>query len=79
MHPPGLHIFRIDARVADERPGHAHHLAGVGRICQHFLVAGHGGIKNDFPCSQGPVKERPSKIKPSSKAKYAFMLCPFSL
>ena len=44
----GLHIFRVDAVVADERPRHAHHLPVIGGVGEDFLIAGHAGVENDF-------------------------------
>ena len=38
----------VDAVVADERIGHRHDLARVGRVGEHFLVAGHAGVEDDF-------------------------------
>ncbi len=55
----GFFILGRDAVVADERIGHRHDLAFVGWIGQHFLVAGHTGVENDFSgcfsrCAKGP-------------------------
>ena len=41
-------VFRVDAVIADERIRHGDDLPLVGRIGQHFLVAGHAGVENDF-------------------------------
>ncbi len=44
----GFVVFFADAVVADERVGHRDDLSPVGRIRQHFLVAGHGGVEAGF-------------------------------
>ena len=44
----GLHIFRIDPVIADQRIGHGYHLTAVGGIGQDFLVSGHTGIEYDL-------------------------------
>ena len=41
-------VLGVDAVVADERIGHGDDLALVGRIGQHFLVAGHAGVEDDL-------------------------------
>src|SRR5207245_4964529 len=43
-----LLVFAIDPDVADLRIGHAHHLALVGRVSEHFLVAGHRRVEDYF-------------------------------
>ena len=48
MNPRGFGVFGVDAVVADERVGHADHLAILGGIGQNFLISGHGGVKDDF-------------------------------
>ena len=50
--PAGLHVLRIGARVADVGVGERHDLTGVGWIGEDLLVAGHGGIENDFANSR---------------------------
>ena len=49
MNAARLHVFRIDAVIAHQRPGHAHHLAGVGGVGDKFLIAGHGRVEDNFP------------------------------
>lgn len=44
-----LDILGIDAGVADLGVGHGDHLPLVGRVGENLLIAGHGGIKDDFP------------------------------
>ena len=34
--------------VADQGIGHHHHLVGIAQVGYDFLVAGHGGVENDF-------------------------------
>src|SRR6185437_83580 len=41
-------VFRVGSVIADLRIGQDDDLAGVGGISENFLVAGEGGIKNDF-------------------------------
>ncbi len=43
-----LDIAVIDAVVADKRVGQDEDLAGVGRIGQHLLIAGHAGAEHDL-------------------------------
>ena len=45
-----LNILIINPVITDQRIGHHHDLAGVGRVSQDFLIAGHGGIKDSFAC-----------------------------
>ena len=49
--PPGLVVEGVGADVADVRVGQADELPGVGRVGEDFLVAGDGGIENDFPAA----------------------------
>jgi len=44
----GFEIFGIDAVVTDEGIGHHYHLSAIGRIGEHFLIAGHAGVENNF-------------------------------
>ena len=39
-------VFVVDAVVADQRIGHADDLAGVARVGQDLLIAGHRGVKD---------------------------------
>ena len=54
-HHPGsrrlerLVVVVVDPVVADVRRGHHHHLAGIGRIGEHLLIAGHGGVEDELP------------------------------
>ena len=43
-----LDVVRRDAVVADLGAGHRDDLSGVGRIGQHFLIAGHAGVEHDL-------------------------------
>ena len=43
-----LDVLRRHAVVADLRAGHRDDLSGVGRIGQHFLVAGHARVEHDL-------------------------------
>ena len=38
---PGLHVLKVDARIANHRVGHRHDLTLVGRIGEDLLIAGH--------------------------------------
>ena len=49
LDPPGFHILRINAVVADQGVGHGDDLAFIGRIGEDFLVTGHGGVKHHLP------------------------------
>ncbi len=71
-----LDILGIDAGVADLGVGHGDHLPLVGRIGEDLLITGHGGIKDDF-AGASPVapKDFPVKIRPSARARTAFMYC----
>ena len=57
LDPPGFDIFKINPIVADQGVGHGDDLAGVGRIGEDLLVAGHGGVKDYLP----PGLTRPGK------------------
>src|SRR5262249_49293017 len=54
---PRLHVLWIDAVVADQRVGHAHELAAIGRIGEDLLIARHGSVEDDFAMSfaRGPA------------------------
>ena len=65
----GLQVLGRGAGVADVRIGQRDDLARVGRVGEDFLVAGDGGIENDFACGvagganrlaaeDGPVRQR---------------------
>ena len=43
-----LHVQGIGAVVTDQRIGHGHDLAPVGRIREHLLITGHRRIEADF-------------------------------
>src|SRR5205085_1805404 len=45
----GLIIVRVGAVISYLRIGEDHDLPGIRGISKNFLVAGDGGIKNDFP------------------------------
>ena len=44
----GLHIFIADTVVTDQWIGHHDRLSCVGRVRQHFEVAGHRGVEYDL-------------------------------
>ena len=44
----GFDVLGIGADIADMGEGEADHLAGVGRVRQGFLVAGHAGVEADL-------------------------------
>ena len=48
-----LGIVVIDARVANLWRGHGHDLTRVGRVSEHFLIAGHAGREHDFTDRSG--------------------------
>ena len=41
-----LDVFRVHTDIADVRISQSDHLAGIGRIGQNFLIAGHRGIEH---------------------------------
>ena len=43
-----LEVFRIRTIVPDERKGHRHDLATVGRVGEDLLVAGHRRVEDDL-------------------------------
>ena len=45
----GFVVVGVGAVIADFRIGEDYDLAGVRRVGEDFLVAGDGGIKNNFP------------------------------
>src|SRR5439155_1649375 len=48
----GLHVFRIDAVIADHRRGHHHNLTEVGWVGEHLLVSAQIRGENDFRVSR---------------------------
>ena len=48
-----LYIFGVDAGVAHMGYGHADHLAAIGGIGDHLLIAGEAGIKDYFTDNGG--------------------------
>ena len=51
MNTRRLHVFLINAVIADKRVGHGNYLTFIGRIGENFLIAGHTGVKNYLPHS----------------------------
>ena len=47
-HVDGLDVLVVGADIADMREGEGDDLAGVGRIGEDLLVAGHGGVEADL-------------------------------
>ena len=45
VRPPRLDVLRVHAVVADERVGHRHDLALVGRVGENLLIPGHRGVE----------------------------------
>ncbi len=69
-HPRGLGVLVAAAVVADERMGHHHHLAGVGRVGGDLLVAGHAGVEDDLAAhprghvrAEEPPLEAPPRLQ----------------
>ena len=60
-----LHIFHVGANIADVGEGEVDDLARVGRVCQDFLVPGHGGVEADFA---NGVAFPPKSISPEHSA-----------
>jgi hypothetical protein len=76
FHPDGqgLAVLFVDAVIADVGVGHGYHLAGIGRVGQHFLVSGHGGVENDLARGfSGAGEGTARKTVPSSRANIAFI------
>jgi len=46
---PGLHVLKVDARVANHRVGHRYDLTLIGRIGEDLLIAGHRGVETHLP------------------------------
>ncbi len=44
----GLDVFLVGADIADMGKGEGDDLAGIGRIGEDLLIAGHGGVEADF-------------------------------
>ena len=44
----GLHVFPVDAIVADVRIRQGDDLAAVARVGEDFLIAGEGRVEHDF-------------------------------
>ena len=45
----GFDVFVVGAHVADVREGERDELPGIGGIGQDLLIAGHGGVEDQFP------------------------------
>src|SRR5438105_4465374 len=57
--PPRFDILFVDAVVADERIGHRDDLAGVARIGEDLLIAGHRRVKDHLAkCRASSAKRR---------------------
>ena len=48
MHFVSFNVLGVDAVVADMRVGQGDDLLAVARVCEDFLVAGHGGVEHHF-------------------------------
>ena len=46
MHLVGFNILGVDAVIANVRVGQRDDLLAVARVCEDFLVAGHGGVEH---------------------------------
>ena len=70
----GLFVFRVGAHVSNVGIRQAHHLSGITRVGEHFLISGEARVKYDFPAaaSLAPAA-RPLKIRPSSSASVAVL------
>ena len=44
----GFNVFVVCAYDADMGKGEGDDLAGIGRVTEYFLIAGHGGVEADF-------------------------------
>ena len=65
----GLVVGRVRAVVADVRAGEGDHLAGVGRVGDHLLIAAHGRVEDELARGDGhgapaasPAKTAPSAV-----------------
>ena len=65
-------VFVIGADIADVREGEGDDLAGIGRVGEDFLIAGHGGVEAHFATAL-PVAPRPvpSMTVPSASTRRA--------
>ena len=52
---------RRHAVVADLGAGHRDDLSGVGRIGEHFLIAGHARVEHDLAAALRPSRRRPRR------------------
>jgi hypothetical protein len=48
LYPAGFEVFSVDSVVADEGVGHHQDLGFIRWVGQGLLVAGHGGVEDDF-------------------------------
>ena len=55
---PRLRVRIADSVIALQRVGHTHHLARVGRIGEHRLVAGHRGVEDQLALAYDICAER---------------------
>ena len=47
-HVHRLDVFVVHPDIADMREGEGDDLAGIGGVCQDFLIARHGRVEADF-------------------------------
>jgi len=52
LHLGRFHILLIDTIVTNVRIGQGDDLLAVARVCENFLVAGHGGVEHHFADSR---------------------------
>jgi hypothetical protein len=53
VRPPRFDVLLVNAVIADQRIGHGHDLAFIGRIGENLLVARHGGIETNLAARRG--------------------------
>ena len=68
-----LHVFVVDAGIADVREGERHDLAGVGRIGQDLLVSGHRGVEAELsghlPLQADPLSTKYPAVRQNENAR----------
>ncbi len=77
LRPVGLHVLGVDARVADMRQRHAHHLAAVGGIGDHLLVAGQAGVEDHFAHHCRLRRQSPRRAAPCRPPAQESLPCAF--
>ena len=64
----GLDVLGVGADVADMREGEGDDLAGIGRVGQRLLVAGHAGVEADLAHGRGRSGMRAEAAAPEHRS-----------